>query len=1183
MATRFDIIETPIDPGLSVIEASAGTGKTYAISRLVPRLLLERTVSRLGEILLVTFTNDAARELSDRVRGVLEKLHAGPGPDEKQSDPGVGLLRQKFHRPEDREIIARALLDIDQLGVSTIHSFCQRILQTEGTLCGLPVMPELIPDAEELIEEALYDLWTTRIGGDEVLAAIAASQKWDPASDLRFVKLALGLDDPEALPPPRPLDLVLQELRDGAGQFTGEMIGELTLLAGEVRGWNKAAGDEDFRSLRISNLRKTGDFAAWIEAVEWLPLLALGKGGLISAKSASNKALIARAAELPAVLLARKLSALHGQISWHWQLDCAAGIRRSIAASLRKNRQITYDGLITTLRDALRSPESGPQLAARLRSQYKVALIDESQDTDPRQFEIFQSIFLGPDENSSRLVLIGDPKQAIYEFRGADVNTYLEALTRAGDKVFSLSQTFRSPQPLVHAVNTLFQRPGALLKSDLVFSPATSGLEGDVFLEGEGIDPDVRLEAWIVPDEQAEAYSNAGKRLPLIADAVASEIVRLLRTRARIACRDGTPPSEVQPGDFAVLVSNRFEAEAMIASLRARQVPAIQAKSSDILTSEEAAELLVLLRAVDEPRRSGPRLAALSTRLLGRTAADIRRIRGDAAEDDALLDQFLRWQTVLHRQGVSAALAEIDRDEEVTLRLAGTRQGERRVTNLRQLGDLLQAASHELGNRPGHLVRWFGQEIARTDQRSEMEERQQQLESDAQAVKIVTMHSAKGLEYHLVFCPFLWSARNIKGDQGVKKLSRRGHPPLLVNLGLLEDRSTYDSAFARAALEDRLRLAYVAITRAKVKAWVLGGALSGKKAVPSALDWLLRVEGAPDFDTWFAQTAMATRGGLHQLGLEGLVMQGGGVIEQKEPPPASPAVWIPSGPLSCKPLSALDAPDIPEPWGMTSFSSLTREKNPHSGGEPALAESAPVSANPFFSAPGGAMVGTAIHDWMEQWDFSCPDGQEILEHLRKYPLPPAGGEGSRPMHECVTGMLEELRGAVLPGMDCTLSKACPHPASSEWHFQLPICDSLSAHSIAAVFAAHGEADYAAMLESLPAEELKGYLHGFLDRLAFDNGTWGVIDWKTNKLDQGYGQESLRACAQTSHYLLQAHLYLVALRRFLGPGIPIAGAWLVFLRGIRAGSPDGILHIQPSVALMKDLDGLFSKPSASLHT
>ena len=1178
MPAAFDIVKTPIVAGLSVIEASAGTGKTYAISRLVPRLLLERTVARLREILLVTFTNDAASELSDRVRGVLEKLHAKPEPDEEKSDPGAHALRQKFQSREDREVIARALLDIDQLGVSTIHSFCLRTLQTEGTLCGLPVVPEQVPDAEALIEEALYDLWKSKVAGSALLSAIAAAQQWNPAGDMALVKQVVGMDEIEALPPPRPLEDALRELEAGAGRFTKEMVAGLTSLAAKVSSWNKGAGDEAFRSQQFSSLREPEDFLSWTNAVSWLPKIAEGKAGLISARSAANKALIAEAAQLPAVLLAREMSALYWQLGWHWRLDCARAVRQTVAAALRKNRQITYDGLISTLRDALRSEKTGPLLRARLREQYKVALIDESQDTDPRQFEIFRAIFSCPGSDASRMVLIGDPKQAIYEFRGADVNTYLDARARAGDNVYSLSKTFRSPQPLVDAVNAVFQRNGSLLKDGLGFSPATSGLDGDIFLEAGGVDPAVRLEAWVVPDEQAGDYSNAGGRLRRISGCVASEIVRLLQGGARIARgREGRP---VRPGDIAVLVSNRFEAAAMIDAFQARRVPAIQAKAADILTTDEAAELLVVLRAIEDPRRSDLRLAALSTRLMGRTAADIRRIREDAEEDEAALENFLRWQSALHRQGVAAALAEIDCDEKMTLRLAGTLQGERRVTNLRQLGDLLQEASHRFGNRLGHLVRWLAQEIAGVDSGGETEERQQQLESDAQAVKIVTMHSAKGLEYHLVFCPFLWTSRNNKKSKaGVNVLARPGQAPLLVNLDLVDDQSPYDRALARAALEDRLRLAYVAITRAKVKAWIFCGALSGKNPQASALDWLLRSEEPTDFDGWLERTGPAPRGLLHQEGLALLATGGGGAIRQQAPPEISPAPWQPSDSSSAAKLVALPAPEIPEPWVLTSFSSLTREKNPHGAGEVVSGSAEADPPNPLFQAPGGAMVGTAIHDWIEGWDFTGPDLAEVGEHLEKYPLPAPGAALGLPFHECVAGMLAELRAAVLPGLDCTVAAACPQAESSEWHFQLPIEKSLSARSLADVFATHGGSDYAAVLEALPAEELKGYLHGFLDRLAFHEGSWGVIDWKTNKLESGYGQDSLRSCAMQSHYLLQTHLYLVALRRFLGPQVPIAGAWLVFLRGVRSGSSDGILHIQPSAALMAGLDGLFSQPAA----
>jgi len=1185
MPTAFDFAGTPIDPGLSVIEASAGTGKTHAISHLVPRLLLERTASRLGEILLVTFTNDAARELSDRVRTVLEKLCADPRPDEILSDPGVHQLREKFPGPDERAIIARALLDIDQLAVSTIHSFCQRVVQTEGTLCGQPVIPELIADADGLIKEALYDLWKTRVAGNELASSIAAAQKWDPANDLRFVRQVLGLDDFEAEPPARAFGEVLQELKEGARQFTKEMVGELARLAQKVPHWNKAGGDDSFRNQQFSNLRNDENFSDWIDAVNWLPRMASAQGGMIPARGAANNALIRDAANLPVVLLARKMSGLYARLSWYWQFDCLADIRQTVSATLRKNRQITYDGLITTLRDALRSPEHGRRLAAHLRGQFKVALIDESQDTDPRQFEIFRAIFVGNETNpsDSRLVLIGDPKQAIYAFRGADVNTYLGARAQAEPRVFSLTKTFRSPEPLVRAVNALFQRPGSLLKDGLDCHPATSGVEGDVFLESGGADAGARMEAWIVAEENAADFSNADKRLPLIADTVASEIVRLLKAGARIVHRsgDGTVAKSepVHPGDFAILVGNRFEAAALMRALQARRVPAIQAKGADIMTSDEASELLVLLRAIEEPRRSSLRRAALATRLLGRNAKALRRLNENPHQDDEVLETFLHWQAVLQRRGIAAALAEMDCTEKTTLRLAGMQQGERRVTNLRQLTDLLQAASLECGNHPGHLVRWFGQEIARAGTRAETDERQQQLESDAQAVKIVTMHAAKGLEYNLVFCPFLWSARVIEKNKGAQTLSRKDRPALLVDPGLAENPSRWARDIARANLEDRLRLAYVAITRAKVKVWIWGGAVAGKATPASALDWLLRTREAPDFDAWCAALETEDRGEAHQSGLSALAAaDGGSPIQLLPPPPRSDAIWQPMEGAPSLPLSSLASPEIPKPWVLTSFSALTREKNPHGSGETVApqAPAAPQSeANSFSSAPGGAMVGTAIHDWIERWDFSSPKTDALIRHLGNYPLPET--DRGRPMHECVGGMLEDLRAAILPGLDCGIREACPRPEASEWHFQLPIRKSLSSHSLAQVFAAHGNPDYAALLAALPAEELNGYLHGFLDRLAFRNGVWEVLDWKTNKLLPDYGQDSLLTCAMQSHYLLQAHLYLVALRRYLGPENRIAGACLVFLRGIRAGTAEGILHLQPSDHLMRDLGKLFAPP------
>lgn len=1179
MSGDFDFVNTGIESGLSVIEASAGTGKTYAISHLVPRLLLDGTAANLGEILLVTYTNDAARELSDRVRRVLEKLAGPPMADEETKDNGLYRMRMKFGTQHVRDVANRALLDLDLLGVSTIHSFCQKTLQTEGTLCGLPAVPELITDVADIVDQALYDIWETRIAANQLLTSLAVSCKWNLRNDLVFIKSALAIPGVEFKPEARPFDEVVQELQAAPAEFTEEVCDELRKLWEKVTGWNQSALDASGREALLKLLTDTVDAGEedFLNAVRKLS----DSPAWIAARKKEDKAMKAMVQESRALRLATALRPLLERTGWYFRIHCLGEIQSAVTCALASNRQITYDGLIGTIYDALRG-RNGRQLAGRLRSRYKVALIDESQDTDERQFEIFKTLFVGIDGDDRvdghRLVLIGDPKQAIYAFRGADVNTYLGAKELAGDQVFPLTKTFRSPAPLVRATNALFSRPGSLLKDDLTFLNATSGLERDYQLVIEGIPDEARMEYWIVPEDGADAYSNGSARNALIADTVASEIVRILQVRAKLVHTKSDNSKEeqaVRPSDFAILVSDGIQAAAVAEALFARSVPAIRAGAEDIMASDEAGDLLTLLRALQEPRRTGLRLTALASRMLGLNSTQIRAAGDD---NDIWLEKFQGWQAVWQREGIAAALAAMDRDENITSCLAVLERGERRVTNFRQLIDLLEAASLELGNHPVHLVRWLAQEIARAEGRSAVEERQQQLESDVDAVQIVTMHSAKGLEYPLVFCPFLWSSRAPKGFQ---KLSIQGESPKIVNINLAE--AIDNAAIGKANLEDRLRLAYVAVTRAKAKVWISGGELCGSKTPASALDWLLRAEEAPDFATWAEQAGKAGRGTRHLAGVKALAETGAAqdVIVCKEPPTPDKARWLQVLSNESEEIIALKTPAIPRPWGMTSFSALTREKNPHAANDVAKPQVGPepsAAKNPFFDAPGGTLVGTAVHEWIESWDFSDPDPSALAAHFSKYPI----AETSPPFAERVGGMLKSLREAKLPGLNCIIREACPQATASEWHFQLPINGALGADSLARVFAAHGQAEYAAILSALPTEQLQGYLHGFLDRIAFHEGVWGVIDWKTNNLGNtpaAYLPASLMQCAIRSHYLLQAHLYLVALRRFLGPKGTIAGAWLVFLRGVASGSDDGILHIQPEDELLAALDALFAPPSA----
>ena len=1156
---NFDFVTSPLPPGLSVVEASAGTGKTHAISHLVPRLLLDGTISHPREILLVTFTNDAARELAERVRRVFAAL-AHPSGSEHES---ISRLRGEFGAARTAEVARRFLPELDQLAVSTIHSFCQGVLHAEGTLCGMPVVPDLVPDAGELLERLVLDRWESRMGGDARLAEFAHGMEWNPGSDLPAASAILGLDEWEWSPAVTPgFEKTWEAFCHAPERFSSEVLAALTAWDARVPAWNKAGADPLLRKGYYNTLGHAADMRSWMQAVTWLAKVE----ELVTARSRDGKEARAQGGELAAVRMAKDILREAVLVRWAWRTASAEHVRGCVIDALRGRGEITYDGLIVALRDALRGPHGG-ELARVLRGKYRVALIDESQDTDPRQFEIFEKIFV---DSELRLVLVGDPKQAIYAFRGADVNTYLAAREMAaavgGNRVFSLNRTYRAPAPLVRAINAIFERPNSFLKEGLLFEPACSGIP-DVRLVVPGENEAVRVEYRVVSDEVAPDYSSAEKRAFRLAGGVADEIARLLECGARLESEDpSTAPRPVEPGDFCVLVNNHFEAADIVDALARAGIPAIRGRGADIMLSEEAGEVLLLLRALDAPRRASLRGAALAGRLFGLDALAV-----SSEGTSSWPDHFIAWQSVWHAEGPAALFAAIDstlhREGAPGLieRLTRLPDGERRATNLRQIIDLMETASADFAHRPEALLRWLASQISKAGSQPP-EERQAQLESDATAVKIVTMHSAKGLEFPLVFCPYLWS---FKQRDGIYTLGRKGDSPVVMDRGLAEP--AVADALARAEFEDRLRLIYVALTRAKVKLWIWCGAVAdGKAATP--LDWLLREDTSTDFDAW-KQSDFPARGSAHRRVVEAMARHLPVVIRDAANPTG--VKW--SGPrMESRPVpAARTPPDIPHPWGMTSFSGLTREKNPRAPteeGNPPVAATREVNA--FFSAPGGTLVGTALHEWIEGWDFGSLSMETLRVHFAKYPMPATEPEWAIRAED----MLSHLARAVLPGAGCTVAEACPDPAASEWHFQMPLRETIGPHELAEVFEHHGYADYAAQLSVLPAGHVRGYLHGFLDRLAKCGPSWGVIDWKTNLLGSSiddYREEALMACAQRSHYFLQAHLYLVALRRHR-PGA-LAGAWLVFLRAVRGGTPDGILHIHPPAALLADLDRLFTPP------
>ena len=1251
MSTELNLHTSPIDLGLTVIEASAGTGKTYSISHLVPRLLLEGALPDVSKLLLVTFTKDAARELSDRVRRVLTQLAAPPSAEELAgtSAHDIALLRPLLENPDARARLQRALLDLDLLAVSTIHAFCQRTLQQEGSLCGIPVLPEVVTNDAEHLDPIVRRHWIDTLSADPVLATLATAQGWDLDDTLRFINTCRRCLHPQIEPATADYSKLRAELTTLHQVLSSRPeLDALLARLSPITAWNKNSSLADVTAwLTDFSAQSLESPSFWdaLDAVQDLP-----------AYIKKNKAQTPVRDDLPHLpwfAAAQKLHVLTRQLHWAWQQHLAALAIPELAAFMARHRLITQDGLIGALFHALHrhgdatAVEQSTRLANRLADRYHVALIDESQDTDPRQFAIFKRIFLDA-ESPRRLLLVGDPKQAIYGFRGADLSTYLAARDSAR-VTYTLSHTRRAPQPLVAALNTLFQRPRAFLNPGMTFTPTQSALAHDHQLFRDGV-PCSRLEVWIVPPDEASAYSAKGRRIPAVSRVVANTIVDLLNHRSTLvktdlATRAVLSSIPVTPAHFAVLVATHEQATAMAAALQLRGVPAVINSGADVFATEEASDLHLLLTGILDPRRTGRLRRALATRLLGLDAAVLAA--SDQAPSDnethaSWLKRFTDWHDLWQRRSLVALLADFEKPSAphtlgITQRLALIPlTGERRVTNYRHLTDLLLDAAREVAARPDELVRWLGQQIAAATDRSDAEERQLQLSSDRAAVQVVTMHKSKGLEYPLVFCPYL--ADSLKLPKGYEKLPSASapgaaHTDTLLNLELLDDdaRAQRQTQLVAAQLEERLRLAYVALTRAQARAWTFSYRSSKGYDDGSPLDWLLRSDAEltthPGYSADWVELAIAGGPARHQATLESFNAAPDLTFGPPPDLPSEPlnvagsasdptpstfsstsaaASAAPSEALAKEGLHARPVPHVPRSWRITSFSTLTREQHAHGAPTispilpPAAASAAPSEASAkeaplFLTSPAGASVGTVVHDWIESWNFSeLPPISDPENPLSRYLASvnlPAPRPDQAPWPAALHELFATLRLIRLPGCGATpLHELCPDAHGSEWHFHLPLSGSLSAKKLAACFATHAapaHRSYAPLLEALSDDEFHGLLQGFIDRLARHGDAWGVIDWKTNRLGAtlaDYDDDALLRCAMDAHYLLQTHLYLVALRRYLrGLGLtdaPLGGAWLVFLRALAPGSTRGVLHIDPPAAMLDALDALFAPAARS---
>ncbi len=792
--------------GNRLIEASAGTGKTYTISGLYLRLLLghqHATPLTCEQILVVTFTNAATEELRDRIRKRVQLAYKRFIGIESINDDFIEQLYQQIDASERDNALRRldlALKSLDEGAIFTIHGFCQRILSDMAFESSILFESEFTLDDSEYLHHAVRDFWREACYPLPVnLAQSIAAKYSDPDQLARDLRPLLGATVAKAQPTPQAFDKHAEQLADSVNRLmkrwpteraaTEELLHSLPLngvrFGKKTDGYPKLAVFLD----AMDNWCNSGDGLPPAKALEVLALseLKLNKGGQIPTPQ-----------QAPVLDHIEQLNQLMSGFISAFVYFAQQGIKRRFNLQKHQKNLLTPDDLLQTLSDAL---EVNPVLAERIAERFPVALIDEFQDTDPLQFNIFSSIY-PVDKPENGLLMIGDPKQAIYAFRGADIYTYINARKRT-EHHYNLTTNYRSSQAMVHGVNELFSHSNDPFISDAIpFDSVLAADEGKAprFIDKNNDSAALRLR--LVAEDPEKGLNKTSAR-QYLADDVANEIAMLLNQAANGECSYKNKPLKAQ--DIAVLVRDRNEASFIKKALTKRDIGAVFLSRDNVFSTIEATEMALILTAILKAKDERAIRSAMATSLLGYSAFDIMQFNQDEEHRQQQLTLFFQLNQLWQQRGIMPALMMLAQQTSLIERLLSHDNGERKLTDFRHLAELLQQQATELDG-PSALVNWFEQSLINPSQN---EAQQLRLESEQNLVKIVTIHKSKGLEYPVCFAPFTSLARD----------DRRKPSPMLYHTDeeLIWDIDQSEQGWDKhkqEVLAEDLRLLYVALTRA---------------------------------------------------------------------------------------------------------------------------------------------------------------------------------------------------------------------------------------------------------------------------------------------------------------------------------------------------------------------------------
>ncbi|WP_421143961.1 exodeoxyribonuclease V subunit beta [Aeromonas dhakensis] len=1188
MANPLNTLRFPLH-GERLIEASAGTGKTYTIAGLYLRLLLghgplieegadagqasahERPLS-VTEILVVTFTEAATAELRGRIRGRIHEARLAF----MRGQSGDALLAQLLEEVEDHELAARRLLaaerQMDEAAVFTIHGFCQRMLKQNAFESGALFETEFLTDDSQLRLQAVSDYWRAEFYPVDKTLASAVRALWpSPAALLR--EMNGWLDNSEL------------EMRPPAGDETlaARHQAAMARIAAVKEAW-LAQVDEIRRQTDGHISRYTGkNYEGWLAKItDWAQDETSGYAIPKELDRFGQTVLeenLKKGGAVPTLPLFSEIDALLASRPGIRDLilqRAAVVVRSRMQASKRQAHQLSFDDLLKDLDGALDSP-LGERLCDRIRATYRVAMIDEFQDTDPQQYRIFHRLYGG--HKDTALLMIGDPKQAIYGFRGADIFTYIQA-RRNVSAHYTLGRNWRSSGALVAAVNGLFERAKDpfIYEADIPFLP----------VEAQGKSKALRLNGDTAPvlhcwQLTGQPTFNRGDYQSKMARATAAEIHRLLTLAREDKALIGETP--VKAGDIAVLVRTGAEGKLVQQELARLAIASVYLSNREsVLEQVEAREILLILHACQNPSEERSLRAALATGLFDLDAKALDELASDERAWESAVQEFMEYRKVWHKRGVLAMLRALLHRRNLAASLLASPYGERRLTNFLHLGELLQQVSSELDGEYA-LLRWLGEAVNR--QSGQDAEQILRLESERKLVQIVTIHKSKGLEYPLVFLPFICSHRSADTPL-YHEADEAGNRTILDLTGAEDSLAEAD----KERLAEDLRLLYVALTRGVYATWLglapvrSGNGKSEKTDLhQTAIGYLLQKGEEGDAAT------LATALSALAQDLPGVAVG--------EPSLTRPAPLPAEEEQLGEPQVRRFGGTLERDWWISSYSGLAAQGHGHSKGvlanpgfddevvteAAALAAEEPVQAPQpsIFTFPKGARPGTLLHSLFETIDFESAAGEPLARHIATL-LAQDGFD------ESWAQVLQQQVEAVLDtpletgfGEPVRLRDLAPERKQVELEFFLPM-GRVTAPALTALCQQHDPLSRGN--KPLSFATVQGMLKGFIDLVFEWQGRWYLLDYKSNHLGMSpadYSRSALEQAMVEHRYDLQYQLYSLALHRLLSLRLPrydfdqhFGGVFYLFLRGMPQG---GIFHTRPSRELVLGLDRLFSEGAA----